>query len=173
VKRILIPILMVITWAATATGGSRYPIASTSLIHLPLMAATTVSTPLTFISTPGGTQATQSVTFFDDSGTNNSPWQLRVSTASANFSGSQCPTKPIPASSLAISCVNVTQGGEISCPTTPQPLSTTPYTIATGSYHGNKNIQVIMSIAFSDNWNYAATAGTGCTLQIQYAVSYN
>lgn len=171
-QRLFLTLVLILAMAWPAAGGPRRSFETAKMIRIPIVAATTITSPVTFTSTPNGTVATQAVTFLDTTAARKKSWTVKVAASAANYSGAQCPTNTVPASSTTITCNSVTQGTG-SCSSGSQPLSTTPYTIATGSYTGRQNVQVNMTLTFNDSWNYSATAGTGCSLNIQYTVTYN
>lgn len=171
-QRLFLTLVLILAMAWPAAGGPRPSLQTTKMIRIPILAATTITTPVTFTSTPNGTVPTQTVTFLDTTQSRNKSWTVKVAASSANYAGAQCPTNAVPASSTKITCNSVSQGNG-SCSSGSQPLSTTPYTIASGSYTGRQSVQVNMTLTFNDSWNYSATAGTGCSLNIQYTVTYN
>lgn len=110
-----------------------------------------------------------------------SPWSFTVRSTLATLGGpGACST--IPVSAIQVSCsAPVANGnvgafdGTISCPA-PVNLSTTPQTITSGiqSSKGGPadSYQVTLTFTFFDDWRYAATLGTPCTLNLTYDAMY-
>lgn len=139
---------------------------------------------MTFTSTSAGTvntMGTATLAINIDSKSKANPWSFTVRATSATLGGpGACSTVPVGA--VQVSCSSpVANGnagafdGTASC-SAPVTLSTASQTVASGiqSSKGGPadSYQVTLTFTFADDWRYAATLGTPCTLNLTYDASF-